>query len=229
MLQHLHTANRQAIFVKLDFKKAFDSVSWTFLEKVLEAHGFHPKWIRWTIRLLSTASSRVVINGKPSEYFAHKRGLRQGDPMSSMLFNIVSDMLQRLIAAANSTLPVALSQRVPESILGFQYAGDTTIIANASVDTVVTLRIILHLFSKASGLEINYEKSTLVPINIQSQQLLVINGILGCTNSDFLVVYLGMPLTIKRPARHLFMPLIESLEKWVEGWKKRLISKGGRL
>lgn len=102
VLQHLHKANRQAIFAKLDFKKAFDSVSWAFLESVLKARGFHPKWIRWTMHILATASSRVVINGKPSDYFRHRRGLHQGDPLSPMLFNLASDVLQRMIAAANS-------------------------------------------------------------------------------------------------------------------------------
>lgn len=46
VLHHLHKGNRQAIFAKLDFKKAFDSVSWSFLERVLQSRGFHPKWIR---------------------------------------------------------------------------------------------------------------------------------------------------------------------------------------
>lgn len=116
--------------------------------------------------ILQTASSRVVVNGKPSEYFRHQRGLRQGDPLSPMLFNLASDILQRMIAAANTTLAVPLSARIQESILAFQYVDDTAIIANATVDTIATLRMVLRLFSESSGLQINYHKSTLVPINL---------------------------------------------------------------
>lgn len=93
VLQHVSHAHQVAAFFKIDFAKAFDMMNWEFLTLIMQARGFPSKWIRWIELLLTTGKSRVVINGEPSPYFQHKRGLRQGDPLSPMLFLIVVDVL----------------------------------------------------------------------------------------------------------------------------------------
>lgn len=94
---------------------------------------------------------------------------------------------------------------------------------------MVSLKIILRLFTAVSGLKINYEKSSWIPINIPTDRIQVISAVLGCSLSNFPINYLGLPLTIKKPTKDLYMPLIEKLELKFEGWKSRLISRGGRL
>lgn len=158
LLHHIMDMGSPAVLLKVDFAKAFDSVEWPFLLQVLAARGFSQVWIRWIKQILNTASSRVVINGEASAFFKHHRGLRQGDPLSPLLFNLAVDVLQRMVGVANANLPVPITTRMPESIIAMQYADNTTFVANTDVSTIVTLKITLRLFTKLSGLRINFAK-----------------------------------------------------------------------
>jgi hypothetical protein len=73
------------ILLKLDISKAFDSVSWPFLLEVMQKLGFGQIWRDIISGLLSSASTRVLLNGIPGDIISHRRGLRQGDPLSPML------------------------------------------------------------------------------------------------------------------------------------------------
>lgn len=64
--------------------------------------------------------------------------------------------------------------------------------------------------------------------NLQ-QNLLRVRAVLGCPETELPVTYLGMPLSVKRPTRDAFVPIIDKTEKRLQGWKRKLISRGGRL
>lgn len=65
---------------KIDFMKAFDTVSWSFMDRLFEKYGFNVKWRRWLSTCSSTARFSILINGKSEDFFKSTRGLRQGDP-----------------------------------------------------------------------------------------------------------------------------------------------------
>jgi hypothetical protein len=85
----IHTrpsANMQAeeektVVLKLDFRKAFDTVSWDCLHHTLVTRGFDQKWISWMSMLTSIAKTVILLNGIPGPWIPIKRGLRQGDPL----------------------------------------------------------------------------------------------------------------------------------------------------
>lgn len=89
-----------------------------------------------------------------------------------MLFIVAVDVFQRMIKITNTMLQNSISNRIQDSIKALQYADDIVIIANVAYDfnAIITLKIILRLFSLISGLHINFKKSCLVPINLNSQQ-----------------------------------------------------------
>ena len=70
------------IVLKLDFQKAFDSVSWDALKHILAERGFGSRWIRWMEDIQSTSSTRIFISGTLGERIISRCGLRQGDALS---------------------------------------------------------------------------------------------------------------------------------------------------
>ena len=73
---------QKGVVIKLDMEKAFDKVDWTFLENILVAKGFGPKWRRWIKECISSTNFSIIINERSREKIYATRGLRQGDPLS---------------------------------------------------------------------------------------------------------------------------------------------------
>jgi hypothetical protein len=87
------------VLCKLDMEKAFDHVNWNFLLYLLRRCGFGEKWCMWIKQCISTARFSVLINGAPCGYFGSSRGVRQGDPLSPFLFDLVMEAFSRMIGA----------------------------------------------------------------------------------------------------------------------------------
>jgi hypothetical protein len=166
IIQVCHKRKVPAVALKLDFAKAFDSIDWTSLRLVLEARGFPPQWCDWMDAIFRTSKSAVLLNGVPGRWIDLKRGLRQGDPLSPYLYLLMGDLLQRMIQL-DTVLRHPLAANAPCPVL--QYADDTLIILEASVPAAERLKKILDLFALATGLVINFTKSTMVPMHVSPE------------------------------------------------------------
>jgi hypothetical protein len=95
-----HKLNIPSLFLKLDISKAFDTISWPFLFEVLSHVGFGLRWCKLVGNILSSASTRIILNGQLGDQIRHRRGLRQGDPLSPMPFVLTMDVLNSLFCKA---------------------------------------------------------------------------------------------------------------------------------
>lgn len=102
VLHQVRLTKKKRILLKLDFEKAFDKVNWDFLIETLASRGFGSLFIDWITYILKSGRSCVSFNGKLGSYFSCKKGLRQGDPMSPLLFDLVVDTLNKILMKAQS-------------------------------------------------------------------------------------------------------------------------------
>lgn len=78
--------------LKVDLSKAYDNVHLDFLENILEAMELPPVFRAWIKECVLTPSYIIAINGELAGYFEGRKGLRQGDPISSLLFVLIMDV-----------------------------------------------------------------------------------------------------------------------------------------
>jgi hypothetical protein len=192
----LHAQKQPRILLKLDISKAFHSVSWAFLLEILEHMNFGRVWRDMIAVLLTTSSTQILLNEVLGDFMNHQRGLRQGDPLSPMLFIIVMDALNLLILkAAEAGLLQPLSSRSIQHRVSL-YADDVILFLRPSEsDIALTLRI-LHLFKNVAGLKTNIQKSSVVPIQCGDDDIASMHILLPCRMENFPINYLGIPLSI---------------------------------
>jgi hypothetical protein len=199
MVQHsiksLHKKRVSSLFLKLDISKAFDSVSWAFLIEVLSHLGFGNIW-RNLISNLLASSTQVMLNGSPGLPIRHQRGLRQGYPLSPMLFVLIMDVLSSLFLLAEGLLHNLQGANVRNRIS--IYADDVVLFIQPMVEELNCVKMILDCFGSASGLVCNMNKSCAIPIRCSEQVVQQGCNLLLCSSASFPCTYLGLPITDRR-------------------------------
>jgi hypothetical protein len=160
----LHRSKIPSLLIKLDIAKAFDSVRWDYMLDLLQRLGFPQRWRALLTTLFSTASSRVLLNGFPGKNIPHGRGLRQGDPLSLLLFDIAIDPLQKILEEATNS---GFLHAMPGGLEGPRvslYADDAAIFITPTIHDLSGLANILQQFGEVTGLVTNVAKSSIAPI-----------------------------------------------------------------
>jgi hypothetical protein len=191
----------QAGFVfKLDYEKAYDRVNREFLIKMMADRGFSQRWISIIKTLLDNGSVGVRLNDENSEFFLTGRGVRQGDPISPILFNLVADVFTKMLikAAMHNQITGLMHGMIPTGIVSMQYADDTLLFLKNNLDNVVNLKWILSCFEQMSGMRINFHKCDLIAINVEEEEAQTIAQSLCCRLGEFPMKYLGVPLHYKK-------------------------------
>lgn len=180
MARRLHALREATVMLKLDITKAFDTVNWAFLVETLCTMGFGTRWIDWVCGLLGSSSTRILVNGLPGRPIYNCCGLRQGGPLSPMLFILIMEPLHKMVdlAASRGVLaPLAetgLRQRLS------MFADDVMLFIKPNELDLQASSLILNLFGEASGLRVNLSKSEALPIWCDTQTMLRVEATLGC-------------------------------------------------
>ena len=155
MIHYADKLNQKGIAVFLDFKKAFDSIDWNFLSEALQLFNFGHDIQNWIKVSYNNVTSCVLNNGYASTFFSLQRGVRQGCPLSGVLFVLGIELLSRYIKNDPTIKGIQVNKR---ELKISQYADDTTVFVR-DLDSVTSLLRVLNEFKEHSGLEINTTKT----------------------------------------------------------------------
>lgn len=180
---------------------------------------------------MCTGILSVLMNGCPTEEIQIRRGLKQGDPLAPFLFLLVVEGLSGLIRQASDVglyrgFGVRRSGLV---VCHLQYADDTLLIGEPSVQNLWTMKVILRSFELASGLKVNFSKSSILGVNVSPLFLSLAEGFLHCKIGAVTFKYLGLPVGANPRRLATWDPLVVALRGRIRSWKNRFISFGGQI
>jgi hypothetical protein len=221
------------VICKLDIEKAYDHVNWSCLLHLMERMGFGRRWRLWIEACISSVQFSVLVNGSPEGFFSCSRGLRQGDPLSPLLFLLVMEVLSRMLRKVEEEGLIQGFRAGSNAVDGLcishlLYADDTILFCDADPDQLLYVRMVLTCFEAVTGLRVNMAKSEMVPIG-EVQNISDLADSLCCHIGGFPLSYLGMPLGASYKAVAVWNSILEKLERRLSGWQKLYLSKGGRL
>jgi ribonuclease HI len=217
--------------LKIDISKAFDTLEWPFLLNVLRKFGFNEVFCNWILVILQSAFLSVSINGKSHGYFACSRGVRQGDPLSPLLFCIAEDVLSRSISklVAEGKLDLIKGTRncmVPSHTF---YADDLMIFCKGKLDGLRALKDLFESYALESGQKINNAKSTIYSGSTTPGRLNLIVQLLNFKIGSIPYNYLGVPIFRGKPKASFLQPVADKIKLKLSAWKASLLSIAGRV
>jgi hypothetical protein len=213
-LNEIHREKSSGVLFKIDFEKAFDKVKWSFLLQVLEMKGFPPIWNDWMLKAVRGGRVAIKVNDEVGPYFSTYQGLRQGDPLSPILFDLTADVLAILVKrAVEQGLIAGLASKNSTGVSILQYADDTILLFEDNLEQARNLKFLLCLFEEMSGLKINFHKSEVYCLGRAKDRVRQFEEILTCKSGDLPMKYLGIPIDEKRLSVSRWNPIIEKFGK----------------
>jgi hypothetical protein len=230
LLNYAEVAEEKGIIVALDQEKAYDRINHNYLLRVLEHMGFPPKFCNTIKSFYTNAQTVVMVNGELSKPFTVICGVRQGDPLSCLLFNLAIEPLACLIR--NSGLKGVKIPGKDEELVVSLFADDTTVFLSCA-DSLKKLWEILRVWCAASTAKFNDNKTVLLPFGSPFYREKVIqdrrlndNTPLGSIEDKFKIVpdgqtcrMLGAWIGNNVPYITPWPSVLEKISKDLERWK----------
>ena len=213
--------NLGTAFVFLDQEKAFDRVNHKFLFKTMAAFGFGPVFIEWIRTIYSNASTKFKINGFLTEKNSLNSGVRQGCPLSALLYVLVIEIL-------------ALQLRNNPNIVGFLVGGERIVSLHYADDAIIVMKQNacfkwaykeLQLFERASAAKINWSKTEGLLTGSWKNTNVTEWGIKwSSTNVNNLGIFQGND----NPAKATFEEILPKCYQTLNFWKQFPLSQIGK-
>ena len=214
----------ESIILSLDYAKAFDTISLSAIKKALSYFGFDGNFVKWIELLLNGRKSRIQNGGYLSEYFQMERGVRQGCPISPLLFILTLELLARHIRTNDDIKGLQFSERVVKIKL---YADDATLFLRDMIDYREVLSRI-KTFSLFSGLCLNKQKSAAMMIANTEFMNKIKFGIKFFNRVKILGIFFSNECCADEISEN-YDKRIDQLERVCNLWGKRFLTLIGRI
>ena len=223
ILDQTKLQNVSGILLQLDFRKAFDTVEWPFIQQTLSKFNFGDSLKRWVQTFYCNAESSTLNNGLCTKQIPLSRGVRQGCPLSPYLFILVAEILASKIRHDKTVQGIKLFKK---EIKLSQFADDTSLICN-NLTSVGNALNILADFGAISGLRLNKSKTKALCLGPWRSNL---DRPLGLDWTSEPVKVLGTFISYDNVGneRKNFAQKVDNLKAKLSAWRSRKLSLFGR-
>ena len=228
MIEYLNKKNMRGLLLNIDFEKAFDSLDWGFMRKVLEKFGFGESMQKWVEIFYKDIKSTVIVNGQASSWFNIERGCRQGDPISPYIFVLCVEILAVMIRENDDIKGITINS-VEHKIS--QYADDTEFTLAGDRNSFENCLSVLDTFGKKSGLFMNIEKTSVMWLGNMKNSSLKYMQHLNMTWNPPQMKVLGVWLSnsLQNCTELNYSEKLFEARKLFQIWTKRNITPLGRI
>nr|GEY29426.1 hypothetical protein [Tanacetum cinerariifolium] len=214
----------------IDLQKAYDTINWSFLEKILKGFGIHDRMVHWVMTCVTTTTFSIYVNGEGCGFFKGSRGLRQGDPMYSYLFTLVIEILNLLMIRRieNNNGKFKYHYGCEKlKITHICFADDLLMFSHGDRASVEMIKETIKEFGSVCVLLPNYNKITILFGSVKEDDRQSILSIISFRVEKMPIKYLGVPLISKRIGD--CKSLVEKVRNKVLSYKIKSLSYAGRL
>ena len=213
------------MLVLIDFEKAFDYVSWSFIYQTLAHLGFSEKFFKWIKRFNHNIKATIIQCGVLSDFINIQKGCRQGDPIAPYLFIIVVQILTILIK--NNKFVKGIKIRNAE----FKLIHDTTLILDGTMESLQAALNTLEIFGTFSGLKVNKYKTKIAWIGKKkaSKDKIIIKDCTFSTVSSFKLLGIRISLDLDSCLKLNYSEKIAEIKEIISRWNKRYLTPLGKI
>jgi hypothetical protein len=231
-LHSIKVKNIKALVLKLDLIKAYDRVDWGFLRLVLLQVGLSLEATDWILGCVTSANFVVLINGRPTSFFKSTRGLRQGCPLSPLLFLLVVEGLSRAIQeqVRDKKLEGVYVERGLR-ITHLMFVDDVILFGSGNITEWEVFKEVLDLFFQATGMAFSPQKSSFLEAGWKAEDLALLKELFPFEVKpvDVGFKYLGCFLKPNCYTKADWIWLEKKIEKRISNWSHRWLTLGGRV
>ena len=227
VIDYFENDNTQGAIIFLDFRKAFDTVNHNFLMRVLEKLNFGQSFIQWVKTIYNKAESCVSNNGWTSKPLQIQKGIRQGCPLSALLFLLVAEVLATNIRKDTTDALQINLKNENKYIHVSQLADDTTLFLKNENAVTDCLRKV-EKFGNVSGLKLNKDKTEGLWLGGGSNRH---DGFAGINWDKNCIKTLGVYFGYDKKETEIknWSSKIESIKSTLNQWSRRDLTLQGRI
>lgn len=194
------------------------------MDYLFERMGFSSRWCTWMRACIEDTSYSILVNGSPTNPIHANRRLRQGDPLSSFIFTLVAESMNKLVEKARELDIVKGFKVEPDSpiMTHLQFIDDTLFLCDPARQELLGFKAILRCFELVSGLGINLGKSSLIGIGLDDFCIRELAEDFGCGSGKLPFTYLGLPVGGNPRLKRFWTPIVEKMEKRLVGWARNI-------
>ena len=233
LIDHVNNVDGKMALISIDQEKAFDRMSHKFIIKAFKKMNFGNNFISWIKTIINDTKSFVKINGYETFEFPIERGVRQGCPLSALIYTLTAEVLAENIRKNKKIVGYKYKMKNLNHLEHklVQYADDTNVCIS-TIESIKELFLMLNDYEKATNAKINNEKTEALWVGkwkIRNDTPLGLKW----TNSHikFLGIYIGNKVGAngtKFLSELNFTEQIEAIKNKMSYWRGKGISMIGR-